>query len=389
MTDDSSPNPRGGSPRRTPPIPFLVLAGVVVAVTILFYQVIRPLALPLFLAAVIALLAHPLHARLTDRLGGRASLSAGIITLLILLVLVGPLGTAVGMAVSELRSVVEHFREGLAAGEDWRVLVAQDLDPRLADAIGRVERLIPLDADELREKALTIGAEGGEVLYRRSLGLLGSLPGLVLGLVMFLIALFFFLRDGSQMILGWEELTPMNAEHDRLIRGEFARVCRGVVLGTLAAAVAQGVLLGLGLFAIDLIAGTGIGRWTFLLSLLTVAFSMVPFLGAAAIWAPTALLMFSEGHPAAAVVLAVYGAVVVSLSDNLVKVLVIGETAGMHPLLVFVSVFGGIQLVGFLGIFVGPIVAAVLFTLLRILRREIVSLNRPASGRGLDRPEAG
>ena len=146
--------------------------------------------------------------------------------------------------------------------------------------------------------------------------------------------------------------------------------------------MAQGVLLGLGLFVVDLASGAGIGRWTFLLSLLTVATSMIPFLGAAAIWAPTALLLFAVGHPVAAVVLAVYGAVVVSLSDNLVKILVIGETADMHPLLVLVSVFGGIQLVGFLGIFVGPIVAAVLFALLRILRREIVALNRPAEGRG-------
>jgi predicted PurR-regulated permease PerM len=359
----------------------------VLAVTVLFYQVIRPLALPLFLAAIIALIAHPMHLRLTDRLRGRASLAAGLLTLLILLIIIGPLGTAVGMAISELKETLETVRADLARGEHWRVIVAEDLNPRLAGALERLEGMIPISTDKLREGALSIATESGEVLYRRTLGLLGSLPGLVIGLVMFLVALFFFLRDGSQMVRGWEELTPMNAEHDRLIRAEFVRVCRGVVLGTLAAALAQGVLLGIGLFVIDGISGTGIGRWTFLLSLLTVAFSMVPFLGAAAIWGPVALLMFLDGHPVAALVLAIYGAVVVSLSDNLVKVLVIGETAGMHPLLVFVSVFGGIQLVGFLGIFVGPIVAAVLFALLRILRREIVSLNRPAVGPG--RPAAG
>lgn len=374
-----SPN---GIPRRAFSVPFLVLAAVVVGVSVLFYQVIRPLALPLFLAAVIALLAHPLHVRLGRRLRGRDSLAAALVTLLVLLILVGPLGTAVSMAIGELRSTIAEFRADLDAGADWKELVAKDLDPRIAEAVDRLGKLVPLDPGQIRDGALRIAAESGDLLYRRTLTLLGSLPGLVLGLAMFLIALFFFLRDGERMVLGWEELTPLAPEHDRLIRAEFVRVCRGVVLGTLAAAVVQGVLLGVGLFIVDLASGAGIGRWTFLLSLLTVATSMIPFLGAAAIWAPTALLLFAIGHPAAAVVLAVYGAVVVSLSDNLVKILVIGETADMHPLLVLVSVFGGIQLVGFLGIFVGPIVAAVLFALLRILRREIVALNRPAEGRG-------
>src|SRR5690606_18000161 len=173
-------------------------------------------------------------------------------------------------------------------------------------------------------------------------------------------------------------LTPMSLEHDRLIRLEFVRVCRGVVLGTVAAALVQATLFGVALLFIDLISGAGIGRWTFLLSMITAATSMIPFLGAAAVWVPTAIFLFLPGHPIAALILAVFGAVIVSLADNVVKVVVIGETAQLHPLLVFVSVFGGIQLVGFLGIFIGPIIGAGLVARQSILRREILCRHRSA-----------
>lgn len=75
MIVDPSPHPPGGTPRRTSPIPFFILAGVVLAVTALFHRVIRPLALPLFLAALIALRAHPLQVRLKGRLRGRGRAS--------------------------------------------------------------------------------------------------------------------------------------------------------------------------------------------------------------------------------------------------------------------------------------------------------------------------
>ncbi len=370
--------PEGGA-RRTSPIAFLVLLGVVTAFAVMFYQVIRPLALPLFLAAVIALLAHPLLDRVMHWVHRRASLAAGLVTLLIVLVFLGPLGTAVTLAILELRGFLERFRVDIPPGGDLKATVLADFDPRLASIMERIGHYVPIDPNAFRGWILRLGTESGQVLYERTLQLLTNLPGFVIGLVMFLIALYFFLRDGERMVRGWEQMTPLSLEHDRLIRTEFIRVCRGVVLGTVLAALLQGFLFGVALFAIDLAAGTGIGKWTFLLSLLTAGLAMIPFLGAAAVWLPTALLLLASGHHVAGVVLIVYGALIISTADNVVKVLVIGESANLHPLLVFVSVFGGIQAIGFLGIFVGPIVGAVLFALLRILRREIVALNRTMS----------
>ncbi len=72
----------------------------------------------------------------------------------------------------------------------------------------------------------------------------------------------------------------------------------------------------------------------------------------------------------------VFGATVVSTIDNFIKIYAIGNEANLHPLVVFVSVFGGIQWVGLIGVFVGPIMAAVLFAVLRILRRELIGQSK-------------
>jgi predicted PurR-regulated permease PerM len=206
--------------------------------------------------------------------------------------------------------------------------------------------------------------------------LLGDLPAFVLACVLFVVALFFFLKDGLRMVRGWEELTPMDADHDRLIRHEFYKVCRGVVWATVVAALVQGLLFALGLFVIDFVFGVGFGAWVFPLALVTVIFAMIPFLGAVMVWLPTAAVLFFRGDYGAALAVALYGGLFVSQIDTVIRIYVLKDTANLHPLLVFVCVFGGIRLFGILGIFVGPIVGAVLFALLRILKKEIVQFGK-------------
>ena len=74
--------------------------------------------------------------------------------------------------------------------------------------------------------------------------------------------------------------------------------------------------------------------------------------------------------------LLLYGAIVVSMADNVTKIVVLKGSANLHPLLAFICVFGGIDLFGVLGIFVGPIIGAVLVSLMRILKTEMLSLGR-------------
>lgn len=360
-----------GKPPRNPQlVTFGVLVLAVGALGFVFFQVIQPFILPMFLAAVVAMLAMPMQEWLTIKLRYRAA-AGGVLTLLTTLVVLVPIALLVFFAVKELneaRKIVEHLAAQNNGGLDPKT------SPQLHSLVDTIGQYVPVDPEQIRQWLLNAAKNAGQFVYQRTIQVLGNVAGFVVALFMFLVSLYFFAVDGPKILAGWEQLTPFDSEHDRLIRKEFSSVCRGVVWATLLAALTQGIVLGLGLLIVELIFKTGVGSWIFLLSFITVVFAMVPFIGAFSVWGPVSGYMIYNGDYAAGIIFALYGACVVSTIDNVVKVVVIKDHASLHPLLVFVSVIGGIQLFGVLGVFIGPVVGAVLFAMMRVLKRELLRM---------------
>jgi predicted PurR-regulated permease PerM len=361
--------PPGGW-RDKPTGPFLILVGTVLVFAFLFYRVVEPMILPLFLAAAFAIMAQPMQNWLVNRLGGRDYLAATLMTVALILGVAGPLAAGGALAFREVwRSVV---RADLTHGRSPIDLIDPQKNPDMEALLKRVDPWYEVDRGEFRNLVVARARELGSTLTERVRAAAKEVPGYLFASVIFIVGLFFFLADGRRIAKGWENLSPMDPEHDRVIRAEFLNVCRAVMWGTVIAAMTQGIVFGLGMWVIELIFRTGIGGWIFLLSITATAFALIPFLGAAAVWGATAAYLFWAGQTGAAIALVIWGASVVSTIDNVIKIYIIGDSAKLHPLLVVVSVFGGLQMSGIIGIFVGPIVAAVLFALLRILRLELI-----------------
>ena len=194
---------------------------------------------------------------------------------------------------------------------------------------------------------------------------------LLFGIIIMIAALFFFLAEGSKMVEALIRLSPLEEQHVRELVAEFDRACRAIVSATLLSALVQGLLAGIGFYF------AGLRSSVALLMLLTMVLSLVPFTGAAAVWIPTSLyLYFYEGNTWAAVGLALYGACIVSTSDNFIKPLVLAGQSNLHPLLALLSVIGGLQALGPIGIVVGPMAVVFLQTLLKLLQRELSSIDR-------------
>jgi predicted PurR-regulated permease PerM len=111
-----------------------------------------------------------------------------------------------------------------------------------------------------------------------------------------------------------------------------------------------------------------------LLIMLTTAFAMVPFVGPAVVWVPVCIYLAVNDHLWAAGLLAAWGVLVVGTIDNVVKAIVLHGQSQLHPLLALLSVLGGVQALGPIGIVVGPMVVAMLQTLLGILQRELLHI---------------
>jgi len=151
---------------------------------------------------------------------------------------------------------------------------------------------------------------------------------------------------------------------------EFDRISRAIVLATILSALVQGLIAGIGYYFCGMPS-------LVLLILLTTVFALVPLFGPATVWVPVCLyLAVYEQRITEASLLAAWGVLVVGTSDNIVKALVLHGQSQLHPLLALMSVIGGVQALGPIGIVVGPMVVALLQTLLGILRRELSNMER-------------
>ncbi|HVX13806.1 MAG TPA: AI-2E family transporter [Pirellulales bacterium] len=194
------------------------------------------------------------------------------------------------------------------------------------------------------------------------------LPDLLIGLAVMIVSLYYFLADGPAMIKSLMRLSPLDDRYEEQLLDEFTKVSRAVVVATLLSAVVQGVLAGAGyLFA-------GLGSVA-LLTMLTMLFALVPFVGGAAVWVPCCLWLLLEGRVTAAILLALYCGIIVSASDNIIKPLVLQGQSNLHPLLALLSVLGGVKALGPIGIVVGPMVVAFLQVLLQMLQIELDQLS--------------
>ena len=196
---------------------------------------------------------------------------------------------------------------------------------------------------------------------------------LIVGAAIMVIGLYFFLLDGPRLIEAFKGLSPIDDEHEQELVTEFGTVSRAVVVATLASALAQGLLAGIGFY----FAGF---ESVFLLTVSSAMLAMVPFVGAASVWIPCCFyLLFFDSNITAAIGLGIYGIAIISMADNVIKPYILHGQSNIHPLFALLSVLGGVSTLGPIGIVIGPMVVAFLQTLLKILQREMTHLDQISS----------
>ncbi len=331
---------------------FLLL--LVLGISMLFLQVVRPFLLAVFLAAVFAGLAYPLYRWILRRLGGRRSL-ASIATLLVLLLglgvpVAGFLTMVAAQAVQVGQGAEEWFRIQSERGEQLR---------RLLERIPFADQLLPEEGrlvEQFREMAERTGpALMGTVVAAATRGALSF--GIQLFILLY--ALFFFLVDGPLILRTILSYIPLSlAEKEELLE-RFVSVTRATVKGSLLIGVIQGGIAGL---AFSVAGVSGPAFW----GTVMVVLSIIPAVGPALIWIPAVIYLFLLGKVWAALGLLVWCAVVVSSIDNLLRPRLIGHDARMSDLLILLSTLGGIILFGAVGFIVGPIIAALFVTVWHI-----------------------
>jgi predicted PurR-regulated permease PerM len=192
---------------------------------------------------------------------------------------------------------------------------------------------------------------------------------LLIGTAVMVISLYFFLYDGPRMVHSLMKLSPLDDRYELELLTEFDRVSRAIVLAMVLSAIVQGLTAGIGYYV------AGMPSLVFL-TLLSMLCGLIPFVGPSVIWVPVCIyLAVFEERLVAAGLLAIWGLVAVASIDNVVKAYVLHGQSQLHPLLALLSVLGGVQALGPIGLVVGPISVVMLQTLLSILRREVMHID--------------
>jgi len=333
----------------------------------LLIDVLRPLAGPLGWAAVLAFLLNPVQERLVRRLKGRDSLSAGILTGLTPFFVMAPLAIIGVMFAKQVASLITWAR-GRTVLPFPTILEHLEGYPVVGGAVHWMRENSTISADQV-EGWLTDGIQSSlksvaEMSGTFALGVVGSL----VGFFMMLFLLFFLLRDGRTILEHLSLLIPMEPDKRKELLSYLADVTRAVVFGSVATALVQGVLAGVG-FAI-----VGLPSAVVFAVLATIA-AFLPA-GSAIVLVPAVLYLMIVGRWGAAIFLAVWSAAV-GVADNFLRPFLTSQQAEVSTLAVFVGAIGGASAFGILGLVIGPVLLGFVMALVQFAE-ETVAGRRPA-----------
>ena len=312
--------------------------------TLLFGFILRPFFFAIFWAVLLAAIFAPLKDRLQRRFTS-ASLCAGLTLAAVLVTLILPAGLILALLVGES---FELYHALSTSGSDWMKSVGALIST--AGSHPLVSRF-HIDQQWITDKSLELAKAVADFLFTN---LSAFTQNTILFLVQFavmLYSLFYFLRDGEGFLKTLFRYMPVDERHMRKFVSEFLLTAKATLKFTFVIGGIQGLLGGL-LFYI-----TGIDR-ALVWGVLMVGLSIVPAVGNAIIWIPAGIIMLLLGHIWQGLAILVFGAVVISMVDNLLRPILMGHDIQMHPLLVFLSTLGGLAVFGFSGFVLGPVLAS-------------------------------
>lgn len=326
----------------------LVIVLLLGALLTLGYLIVRNFLVPLLWAAILAYLTWPLNERFRRWLKQRRGAAALLMTLVLTFAIVLPLLASIVALREELSQIFDalgRLSQGQAQVPPWLADIPV-VGPRVTELLDRVAADPERVGDWL--------AESTEVWIGEAASLMGVIGRNAMKFALALVAVFFFYRDGEALVSELRRgLRALLGSQASTYWDAAVRMTQAVVYGLVLTALAQGALASIGYW------GAGVDA-PVLIGAITALFALVPF-GAPLVWGSVALWLLWQGSLWAGIGLLVWGMVIVSSVDNVIRPLVISASARISFLLVLFGVLGGLSAFGLIGLFLGPAVLSVLW----------------------------
>ncbi len=317
--------------------------GLLLIVTLLFLNLLRPFAYVIFWAAVLAAISYPAYKKINNRLE-HPDLSAIITLSLILVVIIVPILMMGSLLISQsINTYGEFSRDGRIGA--W----IQDVANWLRD--NPYTTSLHIDDAFWTEKFASAAQNITGWLFDFAKRLTQNSFKFFGMFAIMSYTLFFFIRDGEKMLKRLMHLCPLGDKYEERLYAKFVATAGATIKGNLTVAVIQGTLGGI-LFAL-----TGVPApliWAVIMTMLAI----IPGIGTFLVWLPIGIVMLILGNVWQGVIILACGALLISTIDNFLRPILVGKTISLHPLTIFFSTLGGVIVFGPSGFVIGPIIAS-------------------------------
>lgn len=347
---------------------YFLISGILILLG-LFLYFISPFFAVLIIAAVIAIDLSPFNEWLTTKVRFK-SVASMITTLLVLLVGITPLVLFITFITTEAIAAMKDFLLAVDFSnlDVSTILPASFIKTEFGNEIVKSlnsftfsfsgPELVGLINDSF-SSITSLGTK----LFSQTTNILRQTTTILLNVAVFIICLFYFLYDGRKFTKGLKDILPIPVRYKDPLFGKLNDLSKGIIYGIFGAAIVQGLFGGVGFFI------AGIENSVFWGTMMAI-FSPVPYIGPAIVWIPMAIYLLIKGHFLASFFIVFWGALVVSTVDNLVKPYLIGKSAEINPLLVLLTLLGGILVFGVKALVFAPFLLTLFLGLLHIYKLE-------------------
>ena len=330
---------------------WFLLLGLTAVMLHLCWQILTPFLSILLWAAVLVMVFYPAYRGMATKLGGRTTLAAFLTTLLVLATIILPMVGVTGAVVAELQTTARQVTAD----------IPRHLE-RLPEVLEVVYRYTGMNQDELKKAVQTGATTSTNTLLQGGLSVVGGVLGFLVNLGFVSFTMFYLFIDGDKAVDSLRDWLPLERSQSQALLVRAGEIISASVYGVVVLAVIQGTLGGLMFWWLGLPS-------PLLWGVVMILFATIPMLGTFVIWVPAAIYLGVTGSVGKAIILTLWGTLVIGMSDNLLRPALVAKKAKMHDLMIFFAVLGGLRAFGVLGILMGPVVLAVSLTLLEAFRR--------------------